>query len=113
MNKRELLIKQYAEHIRSKFGQEPDLSFLKKVTIGLGPSIYKNDASKVSGSDQTELERVKHNFLIAKLGLEDGPDLMQSINEVMEQYGASVRNKHRAVIYYMLARRFNKEAVYQ
>lgn len=112
MNKREILIEHYAEHLRSKFGQEPDMELLKRVTVGLGPSIYKNDASKVSGSDQSELERVKNNFLIGKLGLEEGPELMQAIRELMDQYGASVRNKHRAVLYYLLARRFKKESVF-
>ncbi|MDG1573078.1 DUF2853 family protein [Robiginitalea sp. M366] len=112
MNKRETWIAHYAEDIREKFGETPDMDLLTKVTIGLGPSIYKSDASKVSGSDPSELERVRTNFLIGKLGLPDGPELMEAITAEMDRYGRSERNKYRAVIYYMLARRFGKTSIY-
>lgn len=44
-----------------------------KVTIGCGPSIYDNDAQTVAASDSAELERIKSNFLIKKLGLRTVP----------------------------------------
>lgn len=111
-SRRDELIEKYAADIKGKFAQIPDLDLLKKVTMGLGPAIYNLDASKVSGSQDSELETVKKNFLIKKLGLSDGPGLMDAIKSVIETYGASERNKHRAVIYYMLAKHFNKESVY-
>lgn len=111
-NKRVVLIEQYAADILGKFGETPDMDFLKKVTVGLGPSIYNRDSSKVSGTDTSELETVKKNFLIKKLGLSDGPELMEAIQSVIETYGSSERNKHRAVVYYMLAKHFKKESVY-
>jgi len=55
---------------------------------------------------------VKKNFLMKKLGLSDGPELMEGINKVIEIYGKSERNKYRAVVYYMLTKHFGKEAVY-
>ena len=113
MSKRDDLIQQYAVDIREKFGQSPDMDLLTKVTVGLGPAIYNLDASKVSGSDDKELETVKNNFLMKKLGLADSPALMTAINKVIDDYGRSDRNKHRAVIYYMLARHFKKESVYK
>lgn len=113
MSKRDDLIQQYAVDIREKFGQSPDMDLLTKVTVGLGPAIYNLDASKVSGSDDKELETVKNNFLMKKLGLADSPALMAAINKVIDDYGRSDRNKHRAVIYYMLARHFKKESVYK
>jgi Protein of unknown function (DUF2853) len=85
---------------------------LTGVAKGLGPSIYNADSSKVSGADQTELDRVKNNFLIKKLGLTDGPELDAAINEVIEAYGKSNRNKHRAIVYAMLAKKFGKEAMF-
>lgn len=85
---------------------------LAAVTKGLGPSIYKRDAETVSGSDPRELETVKNNFLIKKLGLADGPELDEKIAEVMERIGKSERNKYRAVVYYMLVKKFDKESVY-
>lgn len=112
MSKRDELIVKYAEDIKNKFGVTPDMDFLTKVAIGLGPAIYNLDASKVSGSDDKELETVKNNFLIKKLGLDDSPVLMEAINDVIVKYGTSEKNKHRAVIYYMLAKHFKKESVY-
>lgn len=82
------------------------------VTKGLGPSIYKKDAETVSGSDPRELETVKNNFLIKKLGLADTPELDEKIGEVMERIGKSERNKYRAVVYYMLVKKFDKESVF-
>lgn len=112
MSKRDELIEKYAEDIKTKFGETPNMDLLTKVAVGLGPAIYNLDASKVSGSDEKELETVKNNFLIKKLGLSDSPDLMGAINSVIDKYGQSEKNKHRAVIYYMLAKHFGKESVY-
>ncbi|KMK65279.1 DUF2853 family protein [Puniceibacterium sp. IMCC21224] len=112
MGKRDDLIAKYADDLRSKCGMEPDMALLTKVTIGCGPAIYNNDASTVAGSQASELETVKTNFLIKKLGLADGPELMDAINSVIDVYGKSERNKYRAVVYYMLTKHFGKEAVY-
>lgn len=112
MGKRDDLIAKYAEDLRTKCGMEPDMDLLTKVTIGCGPTIYDADASTVAGSQQGELDTVKNNFLIKKLGLADGPQLMDAINQVLETYGRSERNKYRAVVYYMLTKHFGKEAIY-
>ncbi|ALM07237.1 MULTISPECIES: DUF2853 family protein [unclassified Sediminicola] len=113
MSKRDELIEKYASDLKTKIGVTPDMDFLTKVTIGCGPSIYNRDASTVSGSDEKELETVKNNFLIKKLGMSDSPKLMEGIKSVMEQYGSSERNKYRAVVYYLLAKHFKKESVYK
>ena len=112
MGKREELIAQYAEDLKTKCGMEPDMDLLTKVTIGCGPSIYDSDAATVASSQPGELETVKNNFLIKKLGLPDGPELMQAIEQVVDTYGRSERNKYRAVIYYMLTRHFGRESVF-
>lgn len=88
------------------------MDLLKKVTIGCGPSIYDNDASTVSGTDSSEIETVRNNFLINKLGLSDSPKLDEGINKVLDLYGKSNRNKYRAVVYYLLTKHFGKESVY-
>lgn len=113
MSKRDDLIVKYAADLKDKCGMTPDMDFLTKVTVGLGPSIYNADASTVSGSDEKELATVKNNFLIKKLGLSDSADLDKAIDSVIETYGRSNRNKYRAVIYYMLAKHFKKESVYK
>ena len=112
MSKRDELIEKYAEDIKGKFGETPDMDLMTKVAIGLGPAIYNLDASKVSGSDDKELETVKKNFLMKKLGLSDGPELMDAINAVIDKYGRSEKSKYRAVIYYQLAKHFGKESIY-
>ena len=112
MSKRDEMIAKYAADLKEKLGHDADMDLLTKVTIGCGPSIYNQDSSTVSGSSESELETVKQNFLIKKLGLSDGPQLMEGINKVLEDYGKSNRNKYRAVVYYLLTKHFGKEEVY-
>lgn len=85
---------------------------ISAVAKGLGPSIYNADASRVSCSDESELERVKTNFLINKLGLKDGPGLDGAIKEACETMGSANRNKYRAIFYALLVKKFGKESVY-
>lgn len=87
-----------------------DGDLLKKVAKGLGPSIYLKDASLVSCSDQTELDRVKTNFLIKKLGMSDDGEMDGAIKDVCAQY--TDRMKHRPVFYYLLVKRLGKESLY-
>ena len=121
MGKRDDLIAQYAEDLKEKCGMTPDMDLLTKVTIGAGsPSAVSVSsspsgsapASTVAASQEGELETVKENFLIKKLGLADSPALMEAIDSVIETYGKSNRNKYRAVVYYMLVKHFGKESVY-
>ena len=112
MSKRQALIEKYAGDLRNKCKVEPDMALLTKVTIGCGPAIYDADAETVAASQESEIETVKRNFLIKKLGLADGPELMEAINAVIDIYGRSERNKYRAVVYYLLVKHFGKEAVY-
>ncbi|WP_299536552.1 DUF2853 family protein [Ulvibacterium sp.] len=111
-SKRDELIAKYAADIKEKFGETPDMDLLTKVTIGLGPAIYNLDASKVSGADDKELETVKNNYLVKKLGLADGPQLMDAVKTVVNNYGTSVKSKYRAVVYYMLCKHFDKASAY-
>lgn len=113
MSKRDELIAKYAADLKEKCGVTPDMALLTKVVIGCGPSIYNPDAATVSGTQQSELDTVKNNFLIKKLGLSAGPDLDKGIEAVIEKYGKSNKNKYRAVVYYLLTLHFKKESVYK
>lgn len=113
MSKKDELIVKYAADLKDKCSVTPDMNLLTKVVVGCGPSIYNPDAATVSGSQQSELDTVKNNFLIKKLGLKDGPDLDKGIDAVMEKYGRSNKNKYRAVVYCLLAQHFKKESVYK
>ena len=112
MGKRDDLIAVYADDLRNKCGMEPELALLERVAIGCGPAIYDTDASLVAATQPSELETIKRNFLVRKLGLPDGPDLMDAIDAVIETYGRSERTKHRAVVYYMLTKHFGRESAY-
>jgi hypothetical protein len=112
MGKRDDLIAKYADDLKTKCKITPDMDLLTKVTIGCGPAIYDADAATVAATQPSEIETVKNNFLIKKLGLKDSPELTTAINAVLTTYGQSERNKYRAVVYYMLAKHFGKEAVY-
>ena len=112
MSKRDELIEKYAKALKEKAGVTVDMDLLRKVTIGCGPSIYNKDSSTISANDPAEMDRVRQNFLIKKLGLKDGPKLEEGLTAVIEQYGKSDRNKYRAAIYYLLTVHFGKEAVY-
>lgn len=85
---------------------------LEKVAKGLGPSIYNNDSSLVASSDPEELNRVKQNFLIKKLGLKDGPELDEAIERAVKAMGSGNRSKHRAVFYAYLVKHLGKEGIY-
>ncbi len=113
MSKRDDLIAKYAGDLEKKCGMKPDMKLLTAVTIGCGPSIYNRDASTVSAGDPKELDRVKKNFLIKKLGLKNSPKLDEGIQKCLDTYGRANRNKYRAVMYYMLAKHFKKTSVYK
>ncbi|MFV5686736.1 DUF2853 family protein [Flavobacterium sp. GB2R13] len=112
MSARDELIVKYAADLKDKCGVNPDMDLLTKVTVGCGPSIYNADSATVAGTQQSELDTVKNNFLIKKLGLADGANLDAGIDAVMEKYGRSNKNKYRVVVYYLLAVHFGKESVY-
>lgn len=107
-SKRDQLIAAYADDLRRKCGMTPDMDLLTKVTIGCGPAIYNADASIVAAGQPAELERVKNNFLVKKLGLADGPELDKAIAKVIKTYGQDERKKYRAVVYYMLVKHFGE-----
>lgn len=112
MSARDELIVKYAADLKDKCGVNPDMDLLTKVTVGCGPSIYNADSATVAGTQQTELDTVKNNFLIKKLGLVDGANLDAGIDAVMEKYGRSNKNKYRVVVYYLLTVHFKKESAY-
>ncbi len=94
-------------------GVKVDEGLLIAVAKSLGPSIYNLDASKVSCSQASEMETVKKNYLIKKLGLDDSPKLDAAIKEVCEKLGSSNRNKLRIIFYALLAEKFGKTGIYK
>lgn len=90
-----------------------DADLFKNVAKGLGPSIYKEDAELVSSSNKAELETIKKNFLINKLGQEDNEKLDEAIQKVIDTLGSSNRRKYRALFYYLLVKELGAESAYE
>lgn len=112
MSKRDELITKYAADLKEKCGASVDMDLLTEVTKGCGPAIYDSDASIVSSSDKEEMERIKRNFLVKKLGLSPDAALDAGIEAAVDQYGRSNRHKYRAVFYYLLVKHFGREGAY-
>ena len=83
------------------------------ITDYLGPSIYDADAALVACSDPSELATIKTNFLIGKLGLEDGEHLDNAIQQACAGLGQSNTKKHRPTFYYLLTAILNKGDVFR
>ena len=96
-----------------KLGVKVEADLFRLVTKGVGPSIYKEDAELVSSSQKAELETVKKNFLIKKLGLEDGEKLDAAIATVIDKMGSSNKKKYRAIFYYLLVKELGVESAYE
>ena len=103
------LIDKYKKEL-SKLKVKVDDVLLKAVVKSLGPAVYREDASKISAVDAEELERVKQNFMIKRLGLPNGPKLDALLNKAIDQMGRSTQQKHRAVLYYIITREAKREA---
>jgi hypothetical protein len=81
-------------------GTSVNADLLASIAKSLGPSIYNADSSMVSCTDQSEIDRVKANFLSKKLGLTDDAANQASCEAVCAKY-ESTRRK-RVVFYYLL-----------
>lgn len=103
----------YEKELMEKCGiKKVDRPVLNGVAKACGPALYKADATKVACSDKTELERIKTNFLIKKLELKDSPKLDEAIAETCAALGSKNRNKHRAMFYYLLVKKFKKSKMF-
>jgi len=111
MSKFDEKMEDYKKHL-DEIGVKYDVELLKKVAKACGPSIYNKDASTVSGTDPKEMETVRKNFLVKKLGLADTDELNKGMDAVIEKYGKSRSNKYRAVVYYLLTKHYKKEGIY-
>jgi len=86
---------------------------LEKIAKSLGPSIYRRDAALVAAGQKSELETIKKNFLIKKLGCKDDAKLDKALEKAVTKIGKSRRNKQRAVFYYILVKELKKESVFK
>lgn len=84
-----------------ELGIKVDDEKLRACTKACGPSIYNADGETVSSTSESEMERVRNNYLIKKLGLSEDDDLAGILDYAIEKMGRSNRKKYRAIIYYL------------
>ncbi len=68
--------------------------------------VDNKDALLVSGSDPSELETVRKNFVVKKLGINDKDKAMSAINEVANEM-KGIKMKNRAAFYYMVQKKLS------
>jgi hypothetical protein len=109
-SKKEAKIKLYTQDVKKHYGSV-DANFLEIIVKNLGPSIYKKDAEAVSCSDPKELDTVRKNFCIKKLGFDKSETKMLDIEikKVCDTMKSS-KIKYRATFYYILAKNLKKES---
>jgi hypothetical protein len=91
-----------------KYVPDADDTAIEGVVRHCGIALQSRDASLVSFTNKSELERVREKFLKKKLGLsmsdEELDGAIASIGDRMK----AVRNEDRVTVYYMLADHFGK-----
>jgi len=112
MSKKDELISKYHKEM-DKMGVKYDSKVFENVFKACGPSVYRADASKVSSSDEKELSTVKKGFVAKKLGVTDEKKVDKAISNVVGIMGASNKNKHRAIFYYLLAKDLKKVSMFK
>ena len=94
-------ISKYLDDVK-RYDPNPNEKAVETVVKYLGIALRSRDASLVSCSDDSELDRVRKGFCVKKLGL-DADAAAAAVKKVCEQMKGD-RNKHRVTFYYLLAK---------
>ena len=78
-----------------------DDAVLSELVNNLKLVIDNKDALHVAGTDASEMETVRKNFVVKKLGIDDQEKGKAAVKAVAEQM-SGVRMKNRAAFYYLL-----------
>jgi len=93
-------ISKYIEDVK-RYDANPNEKAVETIVKYLGIALRSRDASLVSCSDDSELDRVRKGFCVKKLGLDaDAADA--AVKKVCEQMKGD-RNKNRVTFYYLVA----------
>jgi len=78
-----------------------DDALLSELVNNLKLVIGNKDALHVAGTDPSEMETVRKNFVVKKLGIDDHEKGKAACTAVAEKM-SGIRMKNRAALYYML-----------
>ncbi len=93
-------ISKYIEDVK-RYDANPNEKAVETIVKYLGIALRSRDASLVSCSDDSELDRVRKGFCVKKLGL-DADAAADAVKKVCEQMKGD-RNKNRVTFYYLVA----------
>ena len=88
----------------NKYDPDADVEVVKKIGKHLGWAMRDKDSSLVACDDPAERDRVRENWLFAKLGMTDAKKADALIAEVCQMMNA-VRMKNRVTFYYLVAKK--------
>jgi len=101
----------YAADIK-KYVSAIDEAAVAGIVKHLGIALRGKDSSLVAASDPSEMGRVRDSFLKKKLALtESDTHLDAAVKEITDRMKA-VREKSRVTVYYLLAEKFGKLAMF-
>ncbi|WP_078120801.1 DUF2853 family protein [Thiosocius teredinicola] len=84
-----------------------DADVVQKIVKHLGIALQSKDASLVSCSDKSELDRVREKWCMKKLGESDGSAADGVVAKVCETMKGD-RQKQRVTFYYLVAKEMGK-----
>jgi hypothetical protein len=106
MATKEEMVQKYNEQL-DELNVSVDADLLDWCVDRVGPANYDADGQLVSSSDPEEVERVFTAFVGDELKEDNKEKGMEVIGEVLEQM-SDVSRKYRAVVYYLLAKKYGK-----
>ncbi len=84
-----------------------DADAVAKIVKHLGIALRSKDASLVSCSDSSELDRVRESWCMKKMGMSDESKCDEVIKSICETMKGD-RNKQRVTFYYLCAKACGK-----
>lgn len=112
MTVQKLSIGEYASNIQ-QYTDNVSEDAVTGIVKHLGIALTNRDASLVSCSDQTELDRIREGFMKKKLQLTaSDEELDRAIADICTAM-KDTRNKSRVTFYYLLAKKFDKLSLFQ
>ncbi len=97
----------WAEDVK-QYAADADDKAIAGIVRHCGIALQSRDASLVSFTDKSELERVRESFLRRKLGLSLTDDELDGVIAEIGETMKDNRSKNRVTVYYLLADRFGK-----
>lgn len=97
----------WAEDVK-KYAPDADDAAIAGIVKHCGIALQSRDASLVSFTDKSELERVREKFLKKKLGLTGTDAELDGAIAAVGDKMKGDRTKNRVTVYYLLADHFSK-----